>query len=161
MQCEMCGRFKEESTKAIVEGAVLTVCKECAKYGNLIEIKKHQVKEEPSSQAMLPLRKQELPPDLREDYSSCIKKAREQKHLTQEQLANAIAEKEATIHKLETGYLVPTVTLAKKLEQFLRISLNPVPEKKPQTQKSAVNFKDKNVTIGDLLNVKKYERNEK
>ena len=85
-----------------------------------------------------------------ENFAEKIKKARERKEITQEDLAKFIAEKESVIHQLESGKLKPNFKLAHKLEVFLNISLVDKVETKLKKDKK-VDFKDGNLTIGDII----------
>lgn len=149
MQCEMCGR-EGELVEAIVEGTMLNVCKNCAKFGNVIEVKKPIIKEE--VRRVVPVSQIEEMESVIDDYSSKIKQAREKLGLKQGELAKQIAEKESVIHKVETGGLKPNLRLAKKLEQFLKIKLI---EKYIEEKKKILDFRDSDLTIGDLLRIKK------
>ncbi len=57
------------------------------------------------------------------DYASIIRKARESLGLTQEQLGRLINEKPSVIRRIESGAMVPTPVIARKLERALKIRL--------------------------------------
>ncbi|MBL7147905.1 MAG: TIGR00270 family protein [Nanoarchaeota archaeon] len=149
MQCEMCGR-EGEIVGAIVEGTMLKVCSNCAKFGNVVEVKKPVVREE--VKRVVPIKHVEIVEIVVDDYSLKVKNAREKFDLKQEELAKQIAEKESVIHKVETGGLKPSLKLAKKLEQFLKIKLI---ESYTEEKKKNLDFRDSDLTIGDLLRMKK------
>lgn len=155
MMCEMCGKEKLQLYKALVEGSLLLICEKCKKYGEVLSLEKpkseEQKKEKPKQEQKKEEEKQEVVID---DYAMKIREAREQKGLTQEELAKAVAEKESVIQKLESNQTVPSLQLAKKLEQFFRISLIEEfdPNKKPVKD---LNLKDETLTIGDLIRLKK------
>ncbi|MDD5253512.1 MAG: multiprotein bridging factor aMBF1 [Candidatus Nanoarchaeia archaeon] len=152
--CDMCGR-DSELYKVIVEGSVIEVCESCSKYGTVIEApkKKEVIRKIDSLYIDEEDNKGET---LAEDFSFRIKKAREKKGLTQERLALALAEKEGTIHRLESGQLKPSDVLLRKLEQFLQINLKEEnkDKKKINKTKEDINFRDKGLTIGDILDAK-------
>ena len=52
-----------------------------------------------------------------------MRKARELRNLSQEELGLKINEKSSVIRTLESGKLKPTDTLAKKIERFLKIKI--------------------------------------
>lgn len=144
-QCDICGK-DAQLVDAVIEGSMLSVCEKCAKHGSVVPV------DRPISRT---INKEDGPELFVEDCSLQVRIAREKKGLTQEQLAKAIAEKESTIHHLETGDAKPSLKTAKKLEQFLDIKIietyNPgdyVPERK-------INFKDSALTIGDLIKIRK------
>ena len=145
--CDMCGR-EGNLNQAIVEGSLLNVCDNCARFGKVILIKK-AVKEIKHDKK--PTRRTtELINIIVEDYPKEIKEAREKQGLKQEELAKKINEKESLIHKLETGHLQPTILIARKLEKVLNIKLIELYEE----QHEGLNFKDAAVTIGDLVRLK-------
>jgi len=147
-QCDMCGK-EEQLVDAIVEGSMLSVCSRCAKHGNIIAVVKNQ---EPVRQYA-----PELIAETEIEIGECakqVKKAREKKGLTQKKLAQALAEKESVIHRIESGKIKPTVNVAKKLEQFLGIKI--VEEFTPEpTEVKRLNLRDPELTIGDLISLKK------
>lgn len=145
--CEICGRRFENLERAIVEGVIIDVCSNCSKFGKVITIKKPLI--EPGK--IIKTKDKEIEENIVENYPELIKKARERKGLKQEELALHIAEKESIIHKIETGSLKPSFTLAKKLEQFLGIRLIELQEEKKEV---SLNLKDNDLTIGDLLKIK-------
>ncbi|MEA3378466.1 MAG: multiprotein bridging factor aMBF1 [Nanoarchaeota archaeon] len=154
-QCEMCGK-DSKLVDAIVEGTMLAVCKNCAKYGNVIAIKKFEKEKDLAPRTLkiersMPIEKEmEI---IKAEYPFLIKNAREKKGLKQEELAQNIAEKASIIHKIESGAFEPPFDLAKKLEQFLRIKL--ITKTKTLVDKKELNINDSGLTIGDLLNLKK------
>lgn len=152
MQCELCGK-ETNLFKAVIEGTELKVCKECAGFGEIIgkirppvkEKKKKAVKEKEESpeivQVMVP------------DYAKKVKTAREGLGLKQEGLAKKINEKESVIHKIETGHYEPNITLARKLERFLKIKL--VEEQQiEKTEKKRKDLAAEGFTIGDIIKLK-------
>lgn len=145
----MCGK-EAELVQAIVEGTMLSVCSNCAKYGNVIEVRKPEIKKERKAIVKEELEIIEI---VVKDYAEKIKKAREAKELTQEKLAKAIAEKESVIQNLESAQLRPSLKLARKLEQFLHVKL--IDTHKEEASKKKFDLKDKSLTIGDLLKIKK------
>jgi putative transcription factor len=57
------------------------------------------------------------------DYDSRIRKARESRSMSQEDLAKSLNEKASLIRKLERGDIMPPDTVRKKIERKLDISL--------------------------------------
>lgn len=148
MSCEICGKKEGEMVDAIVEGSMLKVCSSCSKSGTVIPILKQPIvrKEKESGFAS------EEVEVIIENYFKVIKRAREKKGLTQEELAKDIGEKESTIHHIESGNMKPNFKLANKLKVYLGIDLVEKAERvdiKKDTKD--INFKDESLTIGDLL----------
>ncbi len=136
--CELCGR-NGNLVKAIIEGSLLNLCENCAKFGKVILVKKEEIKQikKPTTE-ILNL--------VNSNYPKIIKDAREKLNMKQEDLAKKLDEKVSVIHKLETGHLQPTISLAKKLEKTLNIALIEV----YQETYDHLNLKDSTLTIGDL-----------
>ena len=154
MQCDMCGRTANLS-RAIVEGSMLSVCDNCVRFGNVIEVEKRAEKYKKEMQTPVKLVSEETEAIVT-DFNTRIKKAREAKNLTQEKLANAIAEKESVIHKLESRQMMPSIKLARKLEQFLHITIvTRLKEHNGGERRKDVNLKDRELTIGDLIEMQK------
>ena len=146
--CEICGKNFENLERAIVEGVMMGVCSGCAKFGKIIPVRKPLI--EPKR--IVPIHTKEVMEDIVTDYAELIKNAREKKGLKQEELAKEIAEKESVLSKVESGSLRPSFILAKKLEQFFNIKLIEFLEEKKQVN---LNLKNNELTIGDLLKLKK------
>lgn len=144
----MCGK-EGEVVDAIVEGAVVQVCLSCSKHGSVIAINQPVVDKKIEQQREIE-EKPEYVAVVISDFANRIKFGRERKGLKQEDLAQALAEKESVIHQLETGKLKPSFKLAKKLSVFLNIDLIETVEASSKIEKK-VDFKGSAVTIGDLL----------
>ncbi len=157
MICELCGKDVPRLHRVIIEGVVLNVCDECAKFGK--EIKGNEV---PKDVKYLPpeiirerierrrrrrdrtLEEEEI---LVEDYPERIRDAREKLHLTQEDLAKIILEKKTVISKIERGEMRPDEKLIKKLEKALHIKL----KEKVTTVHREEKKKVRGLTLGDML----------
>lgn len=148
--CELCGK-EDKLIDAIVEGALVSVCKTCASFGNAIQIKK------PEARFDMPTRKLTAEPRVFEliikDFAIKIKEARENLHFKQEEVAQKIAERISTIESIESGHLKPTLELAKKLENLFNIKL--IEKYEEEMPKTTVDLAESKITIGDLLNLKR------
>jgi len=154
MQCDMCGT-EGSLFKANVEGALLTVCNNCGKYGKVIE------RVRPEEPAKKLKKRQQIARRVSQEenifvivqgYSNKIKNKRERLGLKQTELAKKLNERESLISKVESGGFEPSIKLARKLEKFLKIQL--VEEHKEST-KVITQHKPGDVTIGDLVKLKK------
>ncbi len=146
MACEMCGK-KNSLYDAVVEGATLKVCKECSKFGKVILI-------EPSKEIKVrskPLPEEQIRDIIISNFPKKIKDSRESLKLTQEELALKLNLKENLIRKIESGSLQPSLVLVKKLETFLKVKLI---EEYSEVNAKKINFKDRALTIGDLVKLK-------
>jgi putative transcription factor len=146
----------------IIEETEMKACNECAKYGKVIkEIKPIQtLKKEAKAQiknATLPVitlsTKNELYEKIVEDYSNIIKKKRDQMSMTQKEFAMFLAEKESLLHKIETGAIEPNIKTARKFEKILNIQL--VEEYEEKKQDDMQRSKSNDITIGDLITIKR------
>ena len=165
--CELCGRpIYGKAYKVIVEGVELTVCASC--YLKLLKnkglAKKAREQAKPSKQAAQPSRTRRVHRnrtenyDVVEDYAKRIREAREKLGLSRADLARKVQEREVTLGKIETGRLMPTIDLARRLEKVLKIKLlEPVidEDEEPPVHPSG---KPKSVlTLGDIAVLKKDE----
>jgi len=165
LRCEVCGhKIHDEPITAVIEGARLTVCVECAKHGKII----HQEEVAFPRQAST-LKKPQAPitmvqkrpmvasvnitQEITEDYPNKIRVAREKMGLTHEELGKKINEKASVLRNLETGKMAPNNQLASKLEHMLKIKLLEAisEEKATALPKSA----SQEMTLGDLIELEK------
>jgi len=158
MQCELCGR--ECACKpASIENVRMMLCPDCLKHGT-------EVKEEykPSSvniptsflgRIRKPAEKdvyKDMNKELVTGWNDIIKKAREKKGLTREELGFKIGERTVTIGKIENGDLRPSDTVIVKLEKELGITL--VEEVKSVSNISAGSRSGGGFTLGDFIKKK-------
>ncbi|MFH1788716.1 MAG: multiprotein bridging factor aMBF1 [Candidatus Altiarchaeota archaeon] len=156
MQCELCGRGSLEAYKVVIEGSKVTACPECAKLGKIVErvnAKKKKPKPAPPKKEEKKVLMVESVKELSEDYAEKIRKARETAELRQDELARSINEPSSLIHRIESGKLAPSPSVAAKLERKLGVSLY---EKRDDGDGG---FKVKDVkgpvTLGDVVVVRK------
>lgn len=157
----MCGR-EGPTSKAIVEGSMIAVCSRCSKFGNVIEvsppiIETREPQKTPLKQKPIIVKKEE-PKSITiivSDCSSRIRAAREKMLLTQEELAKAIAEKESVIQKVESSQFEPPISLARKLELFLKVNLIKELKEDDLDRPKKLDFKYGSMTIGDMIRLRK------
>ena len=157
MICELCGRDVPRLRKVVIEGVILNVCDECAKFGKEIrdgeipsEVKyvpPEVIRERIERKKKRKYRDIDEEEVLVEDYPERIRKAREKLGMTQEELAKKILEKKTVISKLERGEMHPDEKLIKKLEKALGIKLT----EKVTTTYRKEEKKVRGLTIGDLI----------
>ena len=138
MECEICGKpIEGKPIRTKIDGSVLEVCKECSKYGRVqrdtplerqfVSRNKKgnpQKKNKPQSKQNLQrMRRHEPMDELVEDFNIIVRKARESRGWTREELGAKIYEKVSVINRIESGKMEPDVKLAKKLEKTLNITL--------------------------------------
>lgn len=159
MICEMCGKEMASLLPVRIEGTILSVCRDCARFGDNVKSGGKQQNSEPSViQARLQNRERRMKTkdvyetgeesiELAEDYSKRIKEAREKMGWKQEELAAKMNERESIVHKLESGGMHPDDALIKKVEKTLNIKL----KEKVMITATETSAKGQGLTMGDLI----------
>ncbi|MFX0161768.1 MAG: multiprotein bridging factor aMBF1 [Candidatus Hodarchaeota archaeon] len=182
-ECEICGKKAVKLKKVNVEGAIVEACVNCAPLGTLLPskkiLKKQPLKGKTSTGYRIDkksprkvTRKAKIPPKdvldegkwvLATDYNKLIANARQKMGIKREQLGSLIGERESTIAHIERGDIVPTETQIKKLEKTLKISLKEEVLLAPSLEKTQKNGKrkSKELTLGDIVVIKKHKKSEK
>ncbi|MCR6690961.1 MAG: multiprotein bridging factor aMBF1 [archaeon YNP-LCB-003-016] len=167
MSCDICGeKLKGEGKKIFVSGAILTVCDKCSKYGSPVPPSFNKK----SSSATVKggkLLLQKLPKtfgkdveyDIVPDYAKRIKEARENMGWTAEILAEQVKEKVSVIKKIESGKLIPSINLAKRLENVLDIKLLE-PQIRVLDNLSTYDKSEVDITLGDVAEIKFKDKND-
>lgn len=171
MQCEMCGEVIRGAPKLVrVEGAELQVCSKCEKFGTEVQQVRRtgmaasrpaiQKQGRPGVVAATPsaYRKRDLfdymDGEIVDDYAARIRHAREEKGLSQKDLAMQLMEKEHLIKKIESAGLIPEDAVRRKLEKALDIRLvdtiESEMEKKTESRITP--------TLGDLTIIRKAKK---
>jgi len=166
-ECEICGKKTKNPTTAVkVESAEFKACPECTKLGTVIEkrpppsVGKAYGTPAPvrygsvSGDAPKPRPKNYfagLENEIVENYDAVIRKAREAKGLSHEDLALKIKEKAALLKKIERKEIHPEESIIKKLEKELNIKLTETFDagEKIEQRRSG------EATLGDIAFVKK------
>ena len=171
MQCEMCGETIRGAPKLVrVEGAELQVCSKCEKFGTEVQQPRRTGLARPSpavtktgrpgASTAVPsaYRKRDLfdymEGEIVDDYAVRIRRAREEKGLSQKDLALQLKEKEHLIRKIENSELVPEEDVRKKLEKALSIRLVDAPETEADKQVPS----RLTPTLGDLTIIRKAKK---
>ena len=162
MICEMCGKSVTFLRKVTIEGVLLEVCPECAKFG--VESKKEVPKEQapkPIIAQRLEVREKRGRPrdvlerfekeDIVEDYAQRIRAARERTGMSQKDLAMKINERVTILSKIEAAQMRPDEKVIAKLQKELGIVLK---EKVPEvvTVKESARA---SLTLADLIKMQK------
>jgi putative transcription factor len=157
----LCGADVPRLKNVAIEATFLSVCGECARFGD--EVASPAVRQStmpPIIAQRLELRQRRMTPndvytqagelELAEDFPARIRKAREARGWKQADLGAKINEKASVIAKLESGAIRPGDGLVRKLERELGIRLKepvePVAVKKPTAGGA--------VTLGDLIKMR-------
>jgi len=154
MICEMCGKKVSNLKTVLIEGSMLNVCPNCARFGKPV---KPEIAATPVEIAQrLELREKRLRTknvfenienELVDDYAKKIRDARTKMNLTPEELGKRINEKKTVITKIESKSMRPDENLIKKMETTLNIKLT----EKTKTEKVETKRTGGELTIGDLI----------
>jgi len=151
--CEMCG-VDTKLSDAVIDGALLKVCKKCSSFGDVISVEtKSYGSEKRLQKAPREIFVEDSVSFVMESAGRLVKDAREKKGLKQSQFASMIGLKESLVHKLETSLMKPDLSTARKIEKILDIKIvegYDDPEKGVQ-----LNLNDQDLTVGDLIKFKK------
>ncbi len=143
MRCELCGK-ETKLVDAMIEGSEVKACPNCASFGKVLK--------KPKRREAFTTQKKEKVQVIKEGFGNLIKKSREDKGLSQEELAVKIGEKESQVKKLENEYQEPSISIAKRLEKELEVKLI------EELQEDTDSFKSKKpsgpMTLGDLIKKK-------
>ncbi|MFA6036307.1 MAG: multiprotein bridging factor aMBF1, partial [Candidatus Micrarchaeia archaeon] len=148
-ECEICGAEGADYL-ALIEGARMRVCADCAAGGQLLQGPPKPVQRPAAGLQSTGRQKSEV--DVVPDFGAKIKNAREKMHLERKVLAEMISEKESIIERLEHEKMLPPETVALKLQKALGIVLL---EQVGTGGGSYSKDVKKGLTLGDIVFVKK------
>ena len=163
MMCELCGVEVPRTKMITVEGTTLSVCMNCAKFGDQTGVPlKKRPGISPNILMRLEARKRRMAVRdiyttqgeevLVDDFADRIRKAREKKGWKQAELGAKVNERVSIIAKLESGEMIPPDLVVKKLEKTLDIKL----KEKIETQAAKkASTAARPLTLGDLFKVEK------
>jgi len=162
LRCEVCGhKIYGTPIRALIEGAKLTVCSECAKHGKIIyeePVPKQELARKPF--APMPVKRKvtkttvDTSREIVEGYDAKIRQAREKLGISHEELGKKINEKASVLRKIETGKMTPNNQLVTKLEHTLKIKLL-VPVAEEKTTQQIPKAQSRELTLGDLMQLNK------
>jgi putative transcription factor len=147
MLCEMCGKEVPQTSRVRLEGSVLALCPECARFGTPVEPVPAAPPDEPSrgssfrSTPVVPhaagtrrrLEERDLYQEIGEmelvpDWNRRIRVAREALQWTPEVFGKKLNEKKSIVLKIESGSFRPPDALIRKIEHLLHVRLRAEPE---------------------------------
>ena len=158
MICELCGKETPRTRTVSIEGSVLSVCGDCARFGAevagpigvrrpgnpVVAERLERRRQRMADRDIYDARSTE---ELAADFGMRIRHAREARGWTQADLGAKLNERASVIAKLESQTIVPTDSMIPKMERTLGVKLRekvePIAVKK-QTGRSPV-------TLGDLI----------
>jgi putative transcription factor len=151
-ECEICGR-EGAGYLVMIEGARMQTCSECAKGGKILEAPRPVAPAPRPGASGAPLMRGRAELDIVSDFGAKIKAAREKMHIERNVLAEMISEKESTIERLEHEKMLPSESVALKLQKALGIKL--LEQDAGDSYSAAPRDKGKGLTLGDIVFVKK------
>jgi putative transcription factor len=146
MNCEICGAFEENLFKTEVEGAVMNLCKNCSKYGNVI------LTPVQTSKQVQKTAKSER--QLKYDYLNDIKHALQDRGLSVDETADKINCSPKDLKKVVNGEILPDEKITAKLEKLLNISLYEM----NFVSDSAFKKDTKQLSFGDVVDIKRSKK---
>ncbi len=157
MQCEICGaEIKGKPLYIKVEGSELNACSNCSRFGTPVEKGKMQSTQiVGSAAAVKSIKRKDIFDEMVAvvpNYGEIIRKEREKRGWTQEELARRILEKVNVIKKIERQELMLEEEVRKKLERVLEIKLIQPVEVEAEIRKQR---HARELTLGDVVTVKK------
>lgn len=149
MYCEVCGeKIFGRGHRVVVEGSKLTVCDKCKNLG--VEAKQVKIVVKKRSQKPKPIVDDY---EIVENFHEIVRREREKRGWTQEDLAKRIQEKGTLIRKIENKEITPEKEVIEKLERVFGIRLRErVEEVKVEGSKSLI------PTLGDVVVIKRKKR---
>ena len=153
MLCEMCGIEVANPILSKISGTILRTCQKCSAMGveatEREKIGNKNYISDVMNKRSNRLREKEIKTEkiLVEDFGILIKNGRENKKLSQKELANKISEKKSTIASIENKQYKPEKKLINKLETVLEIRLMEDIEVKESVKTS----KTTGMTLADLI----------
>ena len=162
MECEICGKPVPENNpiRAKIEGSVMVVCKECSRLGKIQKappkpkFRKQEKNKRPKSTRNKSYSRNDEPSDeLIEDFNNEVRKAREAKNWSREDLGKKINERVSVITRIETGKMTPDTKLTRKLENALDITLLEKIENVDLNQ--FINNSSGERTLGNIMKIKR------
>jgi putative transcription factor len=145
MLCEMCGKDVDLTSRVRIEGSVLNLCSDCARFGKALD--------PPSPPALVAaaprravysggasraggggrsMQERDLYQEIGEmelapDWSKRIRVAREALHWTPEEFGKKLNEKKSVVLKIESGGFHPPDQLVRRIERLLKVRLRADP----------------------------------
>jgi putative transcription factor len=146
--CEMCGKDVTSLSAVRVEGSVLELCADCAKFGQAVapppvptiptRDRDEDFVEPRGSVVYRPRRTEErdvfseMPElELTPDWSKRIRQQRERLGWTPEEFGKRLNEKKSLVLKVESGSFRPPDATLRKIERLLKIRLRADPGAQP------------------------------
>jgi len=149
LSCDICGR-PDARAVILVEGAKMVACGNCMRSGKVL----YRLDEEGEMPAVPELAKRaamEETEEITEGFGKKIKAARDKMGVKLEVVAEKINEMESYLDAIENERMVPTFSVAKKIERELGVKLIEKSTREVTTEPSTSRGKFSEPTLGDAL----------
>jgi len=145
MLCEMCGKDVVATSRVRIEGSVLSLCPDCARFGQPVDpVPAPELAPMSATFTRTPappstsgarlaaprrrLEERDLYQEIGElelapDWAHRVRVAREARNWTPEELGKKLNEKKSVVLKIESGSFHPPDALVRKLEHLLHVRL--------------------------------------
>ena len=141
MLCEMCGKDVVATSRVRIEGSVLALCPDCARFGQPVDPSPAPPASIAPARGPAPLaggarlvaprrrlEERDLYTEIGElelapDWAKRVRQAREARNWKPEDLGKKLNEKKSIVLKIESGSFHPPDELVRKLEHLLKIRL--------------------------------------
>jgi putative transcription factor len=145
MLCEMCGNDVESTSRSKIEGSVLRLCTDCARFGEPLDpvpvaTPAVAIPARPRPTGVAPrasggarrMEERDLYGEIGElelapDWAKRVREAREALGWTPEILGKKLNEKKSVVLKIESGHIHPSDALVHKIEHLLKVRLRAEP----------------------------------
>lgn len=146
--CDLCGRSGADKI-ALVEGARVTACDNCASLGEVVD----EVEEPISRREVLVKReKKEKIAEVMEEIRQVVREEREKRQWSQEEFGKKINESASLVKRIEHGY-IPPMKIARKIERLLNVTLVESVDVEEEDMRSE--GPEKGTTLGDVIVIRK------
>ncbi|MHA1311464.1 MAG: multiprotein bridging factor aMBF1 [Candidatus Helarchaeota archaeon] len=155
--CDVCGQeIYGKPQLCLIEGAKLKVCPKCAKFGTKIRetpSKKSNISNKKVHRKRYGRKREFEEMELVENFNTIIKREREKRGWTQDELGQKLNIKGSLIKKIEGGR-EPTDDVRRKLENIFGINLMTVANTN-EVYSYKTTTKSSELTLGDIVHLKK------
>ncbi len=141
MECEMCGSKSDKLRKVKIDGAILSVCPKCERFGTPVDNLRSY--EDTSRRIVVPYVNVAVKPvsipqkgaksrkkdsdienlEIVPEFADIIRLAREKTGMSQDEMADKLREKRTLISAIERGSIKPDIKTAKKIENLLKVKI--------------------------------------
>lgn len=160
MPCEICGS-EGPGVRAKIEGSILRVCRNCAKFGEILPETKvlnvpinaqRKNAQGRGAERRLEYRAKPIETEnvLALDYGKVVRRERERLGLSQKDLAQKLNERESIVRQIEQEHIKPDGKTIQKIERLLGVKLLTVVED-VEVEKS----KASEITLSDIAKIRK------